>query len=110
MVAISEKEFQNKVIALAIMYGWRVTHFRASQVGGKWMTAIQGHSGFPDLVLAHEHKGIIYAELKSERGRLDPAQITWLRTLDAAGAEAYCWRPSDMQFITNRLLEKAPTK
>jgi hypothetical protein len=50
MVAISEKEFQNKVVALAIMYGWRVTHFRASQVGGKWMTAIQGHSGFPDLV------------------------------------------------------------
>ena len=25
MVALSEKEFQNKVIALAIMYGWRVT-------------------------------------------------------------------------------------
>ena len=69
-----------------------------------------GHSGFPDLVLAHEHKGLIFAELKTDKGRLDPAQITWLRTLDAAGAEAYCWRPSDMQFITQRLLEKAPTK
>ena len=110
MVALSEKEFQNKVIALAIMYGWRVTHFRAAQVGGKWMTAIQGDSGFPDLVMAHPGKGLIFAELKTELGRLDPAQITWLRTLDAAGAEAYCWRPSDMQFITQRLLEKAPTK
>jgi hypothetical protein len=78
MVAISEKEFQNKVVALAIMYGWRVTHFRASQVGGKWMTAIQGHSGFPDLVLAHENKGLVFAELKTDKGRLDPAQITWL--------------------------------
>jgi len=82
MVAISEKEFQNKVIALAIMYGWRVTHFRASQVGGKWMTAIQGHSGFPDLTMVHPHKGLVF--------------------------EAYVWRPSDMQFITNRLLNGAP--
>ena len=109
MVALSEKEFQNKVIALSIMYGWRVTHFRAAQVGGKWMTAIQGDSGFPDLVMAHQHKGLLFAELKTELGRLDPAQITWLRTLSAAGAEAYCWRPSDMHFITQRLLEKAPT-
>ena len=109
MVAISEKEFQNKVVALAIMYGWRVTHFRAAQVGEKWMTAIQGDSGFPDLVMAHPGKGLIFAELKTELGRLDPAQITWLRTLSAAGAEAYCWRPSDMHFITQRLLEKAPT-
>jgi hypothetical protein len=108
MVAISEKEFQNKVVALAIMYGWRVTHFRASQVGGKWMTAIQGHSGFPDLCMAHADKGLVFAELKTERGKLDPAQVNWLRTLDAAGAEAYVWRPSDMQFITNRLLNGAP--
>jgi hypothetical protein len=64
MVAISEKEFQNKVVALAIMYGWRVTHFRASQVGGKWMTAIQGHSGFPDLVMAHETKDISTPNLR----------------------------------------------
>ena len=108
MVAISEKEFQNKVVALAIMYGWRVTHFRASQVGGKWMTAIQGHSGFPDLCMAHADKGLVFAELKTERGKLDPAQVNWLRTLDAAGAEAYVWRPSDMQFITYRLLNGAP--
>jgi len=104
MVAISEKEFQNKVIALAIMYGWRVTHFRASQVGGKWMTAIQGHSGFPDLCMAHPDKGLVFAELKTERGKLEPAQINWLRTLDAAGAEVHVWRPSDMQSITNLLL------
>jgi hypothetical protein len=110
MVAISEKEFQNKVIALAIMYGWRVTHFRASQVGGKWMTAIQGDPGFPDLVMAHKDKGLVFAELKTERGRLDPAQHNWLGTLAATGAEAYCWRPSDMQFITNRLLQKALVK
>ena len=108
MVALSEKEFQNKVIALAIMYGWRVTHFRASQVGGKWMTAIQGHSGFPDICMAHADKGLVFAELKTERGKLDPAQVNWLGTLAATGAEAYCWRPSDMQFITDRLLNRAP--
>ncbi len=103
-VVISEKQFQDKVIALAILYGWRVTHFRASQIGGKWMTALQGHAGFPDLCMAHPNKGLVFAELKTERGTLDAAQINWLRTLDAAGAECYVWRPRDMQFITDLLL------
>jgi hypothetical protein len=49
-------------------------------------------------------KGLVFAELKTERGKLDPAQVNWLRTLDAAGAEVHVWRPSDMQAITNLLL------
>ena len=68
------------------------------------MTAIQGHAGFPDLCMAHADKGLVFAELKTERGKLDPAQVNWLRTLDAAGAEVHVWRPSDMQAITNLLL------
>lgn len=104
---MKEREFQDQVIALAILYGWKVHHVRPGMTAnGRWMTHVQGHSGFPDLVLAHETRGLIIAELKAEHGRLDPAQHDWLHTLNAAGAEVYVWRPKDITFITQRFLGK----
>lgn len=100
----SERAFQDKVIAMAIMYGWKVQHTRPSLLpGGGWATHIQGHIGFPDLVLAHRDRGVIYAELKAERGKVSPSQTDWLETLTATGAETYLWRPRDFQFIVKRL-------
>jgi hypothetical protein len=56
---ISEKEWQAQVVQLAGTFGWMVQHSRPSQVGdqGRWVTAITGNVGFPDLVLAHRTKG-----------------------------------------------------
>ena len=103
----SERQFQDKVIAMAIMYGWKVQHSRPAMLpGGGWATHIQGHVGFPDLVLANRDRGVIYAELKSERGKLSPSQADWLETLTAASAvssETFLWRPNDFQFIVKRL-------
>jgi hypothetical protein len=100
----SERAFQDKVIAVAIMYGWKVQHSRPAMLpGGGWATHIQGHVGFPDLVLVHRDRGVIYAELKAERGKVSPSQADWLETLTAAGAETYLWRPRDFQFIVKRL-------
>ncbi len=103
----SERQFQDKVIAMAIMYGWKVQHSRPAMLpGGGWATHIQGHVGFPDLVLANRHRGVIYAELKSERGKVSPSQADWLETLTAASAvssETFLWRPNDFQFIVKRL-------
>ena len=100
----SERQFQDKVIAMAIMYGWKAHHVRPGMNSrGAWMTHVQGHIGFPDLVLAHPDRGLIFAELKADRGRLSPEQADWLQYLTATGAEAYCWRPRDFHFITQRL-------
>lgn len=99
-----ESEFQSAVIEAAQYNGWRVHHTRTVQIRpGVWATPLQGDSGFPDLVLAHPDRGVIFAELKSARGRLSPEQDRWLRTLVACGAEAHVWRPTDMVTILNRL-------
>ncbi len=50
--------------------------------------------GFPDVVVVGP-SGVIFRELKSERGRLTPDQVRWLDRLNAAGANAAVWRPAD---------------
>jgi hypothetical protein len=101
---ISEKQFQDQVIALAILHGWKVHHVRPGMSStGRWLTHVQGHTGFPDLVMAHNTHGILFVECKTIKGRLSEAQVDWCRTLDAAGAETYVWRPTDLHFIQRRL-------
>lgn len=101
---ISEKDFQQQVVALAILHGWMVHHVRPGMSSkGAWMTQVQGHSGFPDLVLMHPERGVIFAELKTVKGRVSVNQLDWLRGLDHAGAETYVWRPTDLDYITRRL-------
>jgi VRR-NUC domain len=50
-------------------------------------------AGFPDLTLWRER--VVFAELKTERGRVTRDQWAVLDGLRAAGAEVYVWRPSD---------------
>jgi hypothetical protein len=94
---ILEKAFQSQVIDLAKLFGWRVNHQRpAMSKNGRWITATQGHTGFPDLVLAHlERQMVIFAELKSEAGRLTPEQEEWASVLIDCPGLYRCWRPSD---------------
>lgn len=102
-----EAEFQKEVVALAKLTGWLVMHTRpALNQSGKWSTPIQGHKGFPDLVLSHRNRGTVFAELKAEKGRLSPEQKIWLEVLAESGCEVHVWRPSDMQEIANRFQRK----
>lgn len=107
----SEKLFQAQVMQLAAMYGWHVAHFRPSQTrDGRWLTAISGDAGFPDLVLAHPERGIVFAELKAPGGKLAPGQVTWLEKLRRGAARAvavHLWRPADLDNIVALL--SAPT-
>lgn len=101
---LSEAQFQKRVIDTAIAHGWRCTHFRKSRAqSGRWQTAVQGHTGAPDLLLA---KGgvVILAELKRETGRVSPEQKKWLAELADIGV---VWRPSDWDAILARLSGKA---
>lgn len=103
----SEAVFQAQVIKIAKMNGWMVFHPRRVQTrDGKWLTAIQGDAGFPDLVFAHRQRGLIFAELKSSVGRIEDQQTRWLEELVLAGAETYIWRPINLPEIAERLGRK----
>lgn len=100
---LTEAQFQTWVISVAQWNGWKVHHTRpARNLSGVWSTPITGDSGFPDLVLAHPTRGVIFAELKRQTGRLSASQTEWI-TLLHRGAECYVWRPSDSKQIAQRL-------
>lgn len=90
----AEESFQSDVWRLARLNGWRVYHTRDSR---------RSPAGFPDLVLVRDGR-LIFAELKSERGRVEPEQRAWLGDLMLVpGAEVRIWRPSDLEEIVQTL-------
>ena len=100
---MTEAEFQAQVIDIAQFRGWKVMHQRpAMGRNGRWITAITGDAGFPDLVLARAVPGdLIFAELKKEGGRVSALQAAWIRTLAATGADSvedfYADVPDDLR-------------
>jgi hypothetical protein len=104
---ISEDEFTQQVISHAQARGWFVAHFRAARVVNNdgstgWRTPVQADgAGFPDLVLVRDR--VVFAELKSNKGRQRAAQKTWQANLATAGAEVYLWRPRDWPDIVSAL-------
>ena len=93
--AIAESVFLRAVIGIAQDGGWLVFHDEDSR---------RNRPGFPDLVMTREGR-TIFAELKSQRGRIRPEQQRWLDELaKAPGAEVYLWRPSDLDSIVQMLM------
>lgn len=104
MSPISEAEFLTQIKALAYLNHWSCHHSQPSLTRrGQYITT--GSAGFPDLVLAHEERGLIFAELKTSKGKASDAQLSWLRILHPH-AECYLWRPDDLTFIGQRLASK----
>jgi len=90
----SEKEFQGQVLRLARLCGWRVYHTFDSR---------RSAPGFPDLVMARPPV-VMFAELKTETGRVRPEQRDWLEALRGSeGVEVRLWRPSDWPEIEEAL-------
>lgn len=112
---MTEKQFQDVVVDLAMFWGWKVHHVRPGMTrSGSWLTAVQGHVGFPDLVLAHAGRkpgvrremlpAVIFAELKSATGKPSAAQNEWAEVLTTVpGVEHYIWRPDQLETIARRL-------
>lgn len=102
----TETELLEQTIELATLQGWLVHHDRPARTERGWRTAIQGHAGFPDLVLARGGV-VLFRELKGPYGRLTPEQYDWSWQLDHVWREnAYVmaartripfdvWRPCD---------------
>jgi hypothetical protein len=126
-----EWAFQEKVLGLARFYGWRVYHppdnrAIATSRGRVRKQAVE--PGFPDLVLVRGPE-LIFAELKTKRGRVSPAQRDWLEALRVVGelvhitgddlkrrvpdlvamtlvlpvVDVYEWRPAELPAIEARL-------
>lgn len=105
--AITEAEWQDQVITLAHLLGWRHLHVRRSIGKGQRWTTATNIKGFPDLLLWHERQQrIIAAELKTDKGRTTLEQDEVLASLKAAGVPAYVWRPRDLDEV-QRILSGA---
>jgi hypothetical protein len=106
---LKEGEFLTQVVELAELTGWLVYHARPAWSEKGWRTPIQGNVGFPDLVLVRAPQ-MIFAELKSQKGKAAETQLTWLsqlnlvaRGLNPHNIFVYIWRPDDWDQIVNIL-------
>lgn len=86
---ILEKEWQAQVFKLARVLGWKKSYHTYD--------SRRSSSGFPDVVLVRDR--VVYLELKREKTGCTPAQVDWLRDLNAAGAEVYVVRPRNLQAL-----------
>lgn len=100
---MNERIFQDQVIQVAKMNGWLVFHPSPHQVRPGVFRS--DGKGFPDLVLAHRERGLIFAELKTQDGKLSLDQVRWANYL-APWVEQYVWRPGQLDLIAERLGRK----
>lgn len=90
----SEKVFQARVIALAESNGWECYHPFDSR---------RSAAGYPDLTLVRGPE-LIYAELKTDVGRVTADQQRWQELLAAVpGVRVRLWRPRDWDAIVAEL-------
>ena len=92
----TEADLREQIRTLCELYGWLMYFTFNSR---------RSPSGYPDLVLAQPDEGrLVYAELKSDNGKLTASQVEWIEALRACGQEVYIWRPDDITEIA-RLLQ-----
>lgn len=85
---MTERDLQAQIVELAKAYGWTVYHTHDSR---------RSEPGFPDLTLVRNGH-LIFAELKTEKGKTSEAQDKWLTELREAETTSrrvrvYLWRP-----------------
>jgi hypothetical protein len=109
---MTEAQWQQQVIDLAKLGGWRSYHTFDSR---------RSAPGFPDLVLLRPPE-LVFVEVKAEKGKTTPEQDAWLEDLgvvaqcillsqdslagDEIPVQVYVWRPSDFDEVRRVLLER----
>lgn len=103
----SEADWQQRVIDYAMLNGWALSHHPDSR-------RVVGQRGLPDLLLCRRGR-LIFAELKTEHGRLSVDQTFWKAELEAVAGYArrqhenwpavavYVWRPGDWEEVQHIL-------
>ena len=88
--AETEKHFQAWVVELARVYGWLTYHTWRSD---------NSQPGFPDIVAIRRSRMIVL-ELKTEQGKVTPAQDAWLDAFaEVPFVRAGVFRPSERQAL-----------
>jgi hypothetical protein len=98
--AMSERELLRSVLDEMELRGWLVAHFHDSRrdVGRGQLVGDSASAGFPDIVAVRGER-ILFAELKTEKGKLGELQAAWLGALEKAAlgaywhVDVYVWRP-----------------
>lgn len=94
---MTEDDMLTAVLDLARLRGLHVAHFRPAKTERGWRTAVQADGkGYPDLTIVGPG-GVLFRELKSDRGQLSAEQVTWSARLKSAGADFAVWRPVDLR-------------
>jgi len=91
---VLEKDFQQTLMKYAQLAGWTVYHTYDSR---------RSEAGYPDLTMVRGTR-LIFAELKSHKGKLRKEQEEWIQRLsDVPSIEVYIWRPLDWPEIEKTL-------
>lgn len=97
---MSETDLQNRIIGLCEWLGLLVYHVNRSDKG------VVSSKGFPDLVICGP-MGAVFAELKSQTGKVSREQRHWLAMLARSQDHVYVWRPEDWDEIVRICKEVA---
>ena len=93
--ALTEERFEQRVILLAALHGWRGYHTRKSFGVVMGVNRLDAY-GWPDWAFWHPRKGrFMLRELKTQRGPVSPYQTQVIAELAACGIDTKVWRPSD---------------
>lgn len=81
---MSERELQACVEKLCKLLGIMYYHTHRSD---------RSVAGYPDYTLIGQRK-LLMVELKSDKGKVSPAQTQWIEAFRRAGVDARVWRPA----------------
>jgi hypothetical protein len=94
VATMAEAQLQDNIVELAHLFGWRVLLVRPARTAHGWRTPFGADGvGWPDLTLVRGDQ-IVFAELKSTKGRVTDEQQAWLDALMHVG-KVCVWRPVD---------------
>jgi hypothetical protein len=99
----TEIAFEQKIVDIAHLYGWRVASFRNAggrEDGGHRTPVKYDGKGYTDLTLVHTKGQIVFAEIKRETGgRFSDDQREWAE-----------WLTTCAETINSDLHDRSPTR
>lgn len=112
MTKASEISEQEVVVEYCDLRDIPIVHIpnegKRSKSYGAQMKRAGLRKGFPDLFLPLARRGFhgFFIEMKADRGKVSPNQITWLKTLKGEGyATAVCYGADEAIKLINKYIE-----
>jgi hypothetical protein len=101
-MSITGTQLMNQIIDYGLLRGWRIHHDRPAMTFKGYRTAVQGHKGFPDILLVKPPR-ILVIECKSTSEKVSPEQYDWISDFKDCGITTMIARPCDWDNIQKEL-------